>query len=388
MQDALAQRVLAAVMEWREERLLQEQDVLQTLAQYKYDSYEQFEPGVKFVENLALWLSQFERDDREVAYAFVRDHLIFISSTEMGHLVRLVYPDMVRPIVRQAAAAEIGCSAFALREIELSLAYRALLRRCLFLGLSDGSRIDAFRRSSLALDNEQVHPAYEISDEKLGDMGRELGDSLARMGAEARPTFRFLFLLDDFAGTGTTMLRRREDGSWTGRLKKVSDRLRRAVDQRAVDRDSLDVWVCLLVATEQALDYLERCLKEFEPDNAVWVPGRCKISCMQRLPDTVAIHPNRDAGLDAFLRKYYSTALEDRDSYKVGGGGICYGYGGCGLPLVMHHNTPNNSLFVLWKEGNESHSFTPLFPRFERHRLRAEGESDASGDESVSRANV
>ena len=33
MQDALAQRILAAVMGWKEDRLLAEQDVLQTLAQ-------------------------------------------------------------------------------------------------------------------------------------------------------------------------------------------------------------------------------------------------------------------------------------------------------------------------------------------------------------------
>lgn len=388
MHDALAQRVLATVMGWKEERLLREQDILQTLAQYKYDSYEQFEPGVKFVENLALWLSQFDPADREIAYGFVRNHLVFISSTELNHLVRSLYPDVIRPIIRRAAAEVLNCSPFALRQIESSDAYRVLLRRSLFLGLSDGARIDVFRRSSTALDNEQVHPAYEISDDKLGDMGRELGTALARLGAQATPTFRFLFLLDDFAGTGTTMLRSKPDGSWTGRLKKVSDRLEKAVEQKIVDRESLEVCVCLYVATKQALDYLEQELRKFEASKAVWKLGRCKVLCMQRLPESAAIRPGVDPALDGFLAKYYSKGLEDRESYKVGGGGICYGYGKCGLPLVIHHNTPNNSLFILWKEGNEKHNFTPLFPRFERHRLLAEGESDASGDESISRANV
>lgn len=380
MQDALAQRILAAVMGWKEDRLLAEQDVLQTLAQYKYDSYDPFEPGVKFVESLAVWLCQFEPADREPAYGFLRRHLVFISNTEMGHLVRSVYPDHIRLIVRAAAAAALGCSPFALRRIEGSSEFRALLRRSLFLGLSDGARIDLFRRSSEALDNEQVHAAYEISDEKLADMGRELSKALSGGGHAAASTFRFLFLLDDFAGTGTTMLRQKADGSWTGRLKKVSDRLRNAAELKVFDRSSLDVHVCLYVATRQALDYLATQLPGFEKSDAVWEPGRCRVHCVQELGSTTAVQEGADPELDALLTKYYSTHLEDRDSYKVGASGIKYGYGGCGLPLVIHHNAPNNSLFILWKSGNGEYAFTPLFPRFERHRGPVEDESNASGD--------
>lgn len=379
MQDALAQRILAAVMGWKEDRLLAEQDVLQTLAQYKYDSYEQFEPGVKFVESLAVWLCQLEQADRETAYRFVRRNLVFISNAEMGHLVRSVYPDQIRPLVRGAAAEELKCSPFALRRIESSPAFRTLLRRSLFLGLSDGARIDLFRRSTEALDNEQIHAAYEISDEKLGDMGRELSGALAGVHVGAS-TFRFLFLLDDFAGTGTTMLRKKTDGSWTGRLKKVSDRLHKAAELKLFDRASLDVHVCLYVATRQAIEYLNEQLPEFESNGAVWESGRCRVHCVQELGATTAIQEGAEPELDALIQKYYSKELEDRASYKVGAAGIRYGYGKCGLPLVIHHNTPNNSLFILWKTGNEKHPFTPLFPRFERHRRLVEDGSNASGD--------
>lgn len=380
MQDALAQRILAAVMGWKEDRLLAEQDILQTLAHYKYDSYEQFEPGVKFVESLAVWLSQFDNTDREVAYRFIRTHLVFISATEMGHLVRSVYPDQIRPLVRNAAADVLRCSPFALRRIESSAAFKTLLRRSLFLGLSDGARIDLFRRSSEELDNEQVHAAYEISNEKLGDMGGELSKALVSLDEAAPSTFRFLFLLDDFAGTGTTMLRQKPDGSWTGRLKKVSDRLHSAAELGVFDRASLDVHVCLYVATRQAIEYLSEQLPIFERNGAVWEPGRCRVHYVQELGSTTALQEGADPELDALLTKYYSEALEDRDSYKVGAAGIRYGYGKCGLPLVIHHNTPNNSLFVLWKSGNSKHSFIPLFPRFERHRRLVEDVSDGSGN--------
>jgi hypothetical protein len=37
---------------------------LQLLADYKYDSYQRFGPGKRFVESLALWLKQFDPEDR------------------------------------------------------------------------------------------------------------------------------------------------------------------------------------------------------------------------------------------------------------------------------------------------------------------------------------
>lgn len=176
------------------------------------------------------------------------------------------------------------------------------------------------------------------------------------------------------------MLRRKPDGTWTGRLKKVSDRLHNAAQLKVFDRASLDVHVCLYVATRQAIEYLNEQLPEFERNGAVWEPGRCRVHYVQELGLTTAIQEGADPALDAFLEKYYSKALEDRESYRVGAAGIRYGYGRCGLPLVIHHNTPNNSLFVLWKSGNEKHAFTPLFPRFERHRRLVEDFSDASGN--------
>ena len=64
------------------------------------------------------------------------------------------------------------------------------------------------------------------------------------------------------------------------------------------------------------------------------------------------------------LHKYYDSSIEDEHKGKV-----LHGYADCGLPLVLTHNTPNNSLFLLW----EREKTKPLFPRFQRHQTRAEG---------------
>jgi hypothetical protein len=74
MKDQLAERLLAEVMGWKNpEQYIEHGLPLQSLAAYKYDEYQQFSPGMRFIESLALWLDQFETvDQRRIALAFVR----------------------------------------------------------------------------------------------------------------------------------------------------------------------------------------------------------------------------------------------------------------------------------------------------------------------------
>ena len=88
MKEELAQALLAKVMEWDENRIVEELPRLDRMARFKYDEYQQFGPGQKFLEALCLWLKQFGTNaEREIAYAFVRDRVVFISAADMRHLV-------------------------------------------------------------------------------------------------------------------------------------------------------------------------------------------------------------------------------------------------------------------------------------------------------------
>lgn len=376
MRDDLAQQLLASVLGWETERLRAERHELQTLSVYKYDGYENFEPGVKFIESLARWLYQFNQSsqDREIAYQFIRDKLIFVSNTEILHLVRMLYPDVIRPILRREVASQIGVPHYQVSRIEDSDEFQTLLRRSLFLGMSDGARIDVFRRSSEDLDNEQVYGVYEPGSEKLASMQRKLYEALGEP-ADAEATFRMLFLIDDFAGTGKTILRRAEDGgAFDGRLRRISDLLQAPENSCFRGPDGVEVVVCLYMATEKAVDHIEGMIAEFT--GAAW--ANCRVEVIQRVSDRFCIEPGVDEAFDNFLNRYYSRALEDRESYRVGQNGIKYGFGATGLPLVLSHNTPNNSLYLLWKDGNEDHPLVPLFGRFERHRNPAR---DSDGDQ-------
>ena len=158
MREALAERLLATIMNWTPEDVANERPLLQAMAALKYDEYQQFAPGMRFVESLALWLRQFKTEaERRTAYNFVKKRLVFFSAAEIAHLVSIAYPDHIRPLLISRAAVSTGISERYVARIANGKDYKILRRQCLFLGLSDGARIDTFRRATNAeLSHEQI----------------------------------------------------------------------------------------------------------------------------------------------------------------------------------------------------------------------------------------
>ncbi|MGE3993903.1 hypothetical protein [Pseudorhodoplanes sp.] len=220
MRDELAEALLAKVMNWSDEEKARERPILQDFARYKYDEYQQYAPGRRFIESLALWLRQFRSlEERRIAYEFFRSRLVFISTAEMRHLVELAFPVVVRPSLIAKAAAVLGVDPQRCKHVVSSTAYSQVLRQTLFLGLSDGACTDVFRRSHPFVSNEQLWHAYDISDEKAASMGAKLKKALTvQLGREPNDEeckFHTICLLDDFTASGTSYIRF-EDGKWDG----------------------------------------------------------------------------------------------------------------------------------------------------------------------------
>src|SRR5437867_3511869 len=166
MKDALAERLLAKVLGWHPTELTQERQDLQMLSEYKYDEYQQFFPGMRFIESLSLWLDQFKDSDKKIiAYNFMKSRIVFISNAELNHLIRMAFPDMIKPFLIQQVANKHEENPILIKKILKMKEFNVMLRQSLFLGLSDGARIDLFRRFS-ELNHEQVYPTYLITEDK------------------------------------------------------------------------------------------------------------------------------------------------------------------------------------------------------------------------------
>ncbi len=370
MRDPLAERLLAQVMNWSEEDVARERPVLQSMAAYKYDEYQQFIPGMRFVESLALWLEQFRTlKEKEIAYEFVKTKLIFYSNAEINHLVEVSYPDFIRPQLIKKVAREHCFHPWQVEKISHSREFKVAQRKTLFLGLSDGARTDVFRRFNRELSHEQIYPMYEISNERADSLLEDLKESVEKLSAGAVASgnspescqFETVVLLDDFSGSGLSYIREK-DKKFSGKVAK----LHKYVTDSKYGISSLfnaaqaDIYIVLYLATEQARQNLEHHTKKlWEASGA-----NCFVIVIHQFNSEIKLAPNAADVFNPLIENYYDDGVEDQHT-KVGGSDVKFGFAGCGLPLVLSHNTPNNSLALLWAETERVRA---LFPRVKRHK--------------------
>lgn len=370
MKRELAETLLAKIMGWTDAEKAAERAHLDSFATYKYDEYQQFAPGRRFVESLALWLRQLEtKKERDAAYAFVRDRMIFISDAEMNHLVELTFPTYVRPLLIADAAAEEGApKKHRIKALVESSAYKARLRRTLVLGLSDGARTDQFRRMNpLDVSHEQVFHAYDVSVPKADSFSKKLVKDLeqiyGRSPTEEEACFEYVVLLDDFTASGTSYLREDDTLEWDGKIPKIVRELEKDDGLgAAIAKSGVKVLVIIYVAAEQAIKHIAERLPKLQ-----FAKGTIEFRVVHELGPDAQLNPISDSEIlnIAEKEKYFDKSADDEHA-EVGGSSKQLGYADCRLPLILAHNTPNNSIFLLWAE--DVHNVRGLFPRVSRHR--------------------
>ena len=394
LKNTLALSLIADVMNWDDVRTTREYDWLRLMSDVKYDSYADFAAGTGFIEALVDWMRQFDQEDRETAYRLVKKRLVFISSAEMQRLIEGFLPEFVTPYLRRSVASNHSIQPYEVWANQASAAALvARLRKCLFVGLSDGSRIDILRRAHAGeLSQEQVIPMMNVDLAKWINLGRKLRNEV---GDNVK--FDDVFLIDDFTASGTTFIRL-EDEKPAGKLKKfesmVSD-ARHELKEKFPISENYRLHIHHYISTVQAHNALvgriDEALrlwpqKSFHDDVAVHEslllpeslplgtisPGTSGGGLVEEgalgLSET---HPS-DRGYITLCEKYYDRSEFVRlyEHCKAAGlDTLCYGYGYCALPLVLEHNAPNNTVPLIWSEtGNpKSPATRSLFHRRDRH---------------------
>lgn len=376
MKEELALRVLGDIMGWDDARATEEFRWLSLISRFKYDGYQDFLAGVRFIESLATWMQQFElTDERENAYSFVRKSVVYVSTSELLRLVELFYPDVVERRLVRAVAEAYGVPAYRVwADRDTAEAYDQLLRRTLFIGLSEGARLDHFRRSNAGIiSNEQVLLATHVDTEKWDKLLEELRRDLRKPTA----TFRFVFLIDDFTGSGTTFIRKRE-GEWKGKLPKFSKTVAEVLETHF----DTDITMCVhhYIASHRAASVLSKRYLEARSEHgeSEWFP-EVNFTFGTVLPEELPIDRSNLPAAQNFIdlaKKYCDREdpLLNNRHFKEGDTvDPALGFADCALPLILEHNTPNNSVAILWAETQGSlavthrHAMRPLFRRRQRH---------------------
>ncbi len=126
------------------------------------------------------------------------------------------------------------------------------------------------------------------------------------------------------------------------------------------------------LATHQAKETAEQrqaeALNERRMAGLGWFE-RVKFSYGAVLSSSLPADPAQHQEFLNLVEKYYDDEIETKHM-KLGGEDARLGFGKCALPLVLEHNTPNNSLALLWADtqGEDGkHPMRPLFRRRQRH---------------------
>jgi hypothetical protein len=349
-------------MDWSTEEISEQRPLIQALSSLKFDEYQQFSLGTRFIESLVKWLDQFEKpEEKRTAYNFIKEHLIFISGTQMLHLVGSTFSEKINPVLIKYAADKMNIEEFRLAQILHSEEYKKGKRSTLFIGLSDGARMDQLRRSC-KLNNEQVVPTYSIDEDKVKDMLEKLMDE------QNESYFSSIFLIDDFTASGTSYFRKNEKDEWKGKIfKTVKSLITIGAPQHALIKHDqpLNVHVVFYIATQEALDFLKRMIEEWL-DESSQHDIKIHLDAIQIIGPEIKEKILRDTNFISLAEKYFDESIID-SHYEVGKHVSPYlGFNECALPLILLHNTPNNSLPLLWDPGDGD--FEGLFPRTKRHR--------------------
>jgi len=343
MQDRNAAELLARVMGWQDQDpVLEHVPELQLLAYYKYDHYQRFGPGRRFIESLALWLNGLDPEDRPTALELVKMKLVYFSDSEISHLVETTYPDLIVQERLRLVAEENDIPTYKVGELSRHPRFEELRLKSLYLGLSDGARTNELRRASNhQINNEQSWQAYELGEHKSESMLKDLKGELEKAGFQAQsPHFNLVWLLDDFSGSGNTYIRYdSEQRTYGGKLQKVYEQLHQ---RRLIDPSHYEVFLILYVATRQAIDHIEYWSERFTSERG-FKPLQLRVLC--KLERNLALTDNPTRSIAALLakEKYFDAKANDKHM-KVGGADGRLGFANCALPVVLSHNTPNNSV--------------------------------------------
>jgi hypothetical protein len=104
-----------------------------------------------------------------------------------------------------------------------------------------------------------------------------------------------------------------------------------------------------------------------------WTCSAYKVTESLLLPHSLPLAQPLDGAMLDLGDRYYDHEIftrAEKHCREAGQNDMKLGYAECALPIVLEHNTPNNSIPLLWAEtiGNGgAHQMRPLFYRRDRH---------------------
>src|SRR5439155_17049207 len=114
-----------------------------------------------------------------------------------------------------------------------------------------------------------------------------------------------------------------------------------------IDTSHYEVFLLLYVATRKAIDHIEYWTERFTSENG-FKPLQVRVLCT--IENAQSLSRSATPSLQRILQNpaYYDPKASDKHILVGGTTSAQLGFAACALPVVLSHNTPNNSVYVLW----------------------------------------
>ncbi|WP_323788899.1 hypothetical protein [Psychroserpens sp.] len=293
---------------------------------------------------LDQWLDNFTEDDFKVNILYLLTHFIYFNKIQVTEMLKSLYRDLYRYPILSKIRIENGNS-FDSKIIEPL--FNVELSKTRFVGLGGAGESATHLLYPFGHIND-IHPDYLINYKEIKDILKE-----------DKKVDNFIFI-DDLAGSGT-------------QAKKY---LKDLLTELKIEYPNISFTYMVLICTTKALNTLEE-LGIFKEVKAVYLLD----DSFKAFDDKSRFYANENnpSFIDLEATKKYSgeygkplynfiwevkegldtvkaNSMADRDKLGFKRGELLLGF---------HHNTPSNTLPIIWFNEKEL-PWIPIFPRFNK----------------------
>lgn len=295
------------------------------------------------------WLANFDNDQERDYALYLLSRLMYFSSSNIRNLLKALYRDLYRyPIIQGIRKA----NANTLDEAFIEAEFKKELMHTRFLGVGNPSESGVHLLYYFRQENRITKSLFVNTD----DVIQRHADGSVSLRSDFSDATRFVFI-DDLCGSG--------------QQATTDTNVRRCVDDiRSLKPDAKISYLMLFGMTEgievvkgsglydyaEAVIELDESYKCFSDVSRYFQDGIHK----KDVAEDIAYHHGYD-----IIHEYLKLLGYDPKAQDLGAEKNALGFGNCQLLISMHHNTPDNTLPIIWFDEIEG-LWNPIFKRYNK----------------------
>jgi hypothetical protein len=300
------------------------------------------------------WLSNFATDTEKEYALYMLSRLMFFNSSNIRHLLKSLYRDLFRyPIIEKIRRT----NGDTMDERLIESLYREELEKTRFLGVGNPSESGVHLLYYFRQENRIPKDLFVNTDDVVIYEKDSEGNLQPKLRDKYKKVKRFVFI-DDLCGSGD-------------QATSDSSNVKRCVNNLRVFAKDAKVSYLMLFGMTKGIEIVRNSGLYHDAQAIVELDESYKCFSDQSRYFNDGIH-NKEIAKDIayhygcqIWEKYFLLLGKDEATRKLFADKHALGFKGSQLLISMHHNTPDNTLPIIWFDEVES-IWKPIFKRYNK----------------------